>query len=31
MFSDELMEVMLEEGEIDPDLIRAAMRKGTLA
>jgi elongation factor G len=31
MFSDELMEVMLEEGEIDPDLIRAAIRKGTLA
>ena len=31
MFSDELMEVMLEEGEIEPDLIRAAIRKGTLA
>lgn len=31
MFSDELMEVMLEEGEIDPELIRAAVRKGTLA
>ncbi len=31
MFSDELMEVMLEEGEIDPALIHAAVRKGTLA
>jgi len=31
MFSDELMEVMLEEGEIDPDLIKNAIRKGTLA
>jgi elongation factor G len=31
MFSDELMEVMLEEGEIDPALIQAAVRKGTLA
>ncbi len=31
MFSDELMEVMLEEGAIDPDLIRDAIRKGTLA
>ena len=31
MFSDELMEVMLEEGDIDPELIRAAVRKGTLS
>ena len=31
MFSDELMEVMLEEGEIDPALIHAAVRKGTLS
>ncbi|MBU4394769.1 MAG: elongation factor G, partial [Proteobacteria bacterium] len=31
MFSDELMEVMLEEGEINPELIRDAIRKGTLA
>jgi len=31
MFSDELMEVMLEEGEIDPALIHDAVRKGTLA
>jgi elongation factor G len=31
MFSDELMEVMLEEGDIDPDLIKSAIRKGTLA
>ncbi len=31
MFSDELMEVMLEEGEINPALIHAAVRKGTLA
>jgi elongation factor G len=31
MFSDELMEVMLEEGEIDPALIQAAVRKGTLS
>ncbi|MCX5869602.1 MAG: elongation factor G [Deltaproteobacteria bacterium] len=31
MFSDELMEVMLEEGEIAPALIQAAVRKGTLA
>ena len=31
MFSDELMEVMLEEGEIDPELVRAAVRKGTLS
>ncbi len=31
MFSDDLMEVMLEEGEIDPNLIRDAIRKGTLS
>jgi elongation factor G len=31
MFSDELMEVMLEEGEIDTQLIYDAVRKGTLA
>ncbi len=31
MFSDELMEVMLEEGDIDPALIHAAVRKGTLS
>ena len=31
MFSDELMEVMLEEGNIDPALIHAAVRKGTLS
>jgi elongation factor G len=31
MFSDELMEVMLEEGEIDPRLIYDAVRKGTLS
>jgi len=31
MFSDELMEVMLEEGDIDPALIKDAIRKGTLA
>jgi elongation factor G len=31
MFSDELMEVMLEEGDIDPGLIQAAVRKGTLS
>ena len=31
MFSEELMEVMLEEGEIDPQLIRDAVRAGTLS
>ncbi len=31
MFSDELMEVMLEEGEVDPELIHEAVRRGTLA
>lgn len=31
MFSDELMEMMLEEGDISPDLIHAAVRKGTLS
>ncbi len=31
MFSDELMEVMLEEGEIDPKLIYDAIRQGTLS
>ncbi|MDR3630997.1 MAG: elongation factor G [Desulfocapsaceae bacterium] len=31
MFSDELMEVMVEEGEIDTQLIYDAVRKGTLA
>ncbi len=31
MFSDELMEAMLEEGEIPVELIRDAIRKGTLA
>jgi elongation factor G len=31
MFSDELMEVMLEEGEIDTQLVYDAIRKGTLA
>jgi len=31
MFSDELMEAILEEGAIDPELIRAAVRKGTLS
>ncbi|CAK8712931.1 Elongation factor G 1 [Candidatus Electronema halotolerans] len=31
MFSDELMEAMLEEGEIPVELIQAAIRKGTLA
>jgi elongation factor G len=31
MFSDELMEIMLEEGEIDTQLIYDAVRKGTLA
>ncbi len=31
MFSEELMEVMLEEGEIDPQLIYDAVRKGTLS
>ncbi len=31
MFSDDLMEVMLEEGDIHPDLIQDAIRKGTLA
>ncbi len=31
MFSEELMEVMLEEGEINTDLIYDAVRKGTLA
>lgn len=30
MFSEELMEAMLEEQEIDPALIQAAVRKGTL-
>jgi elongation factor G len=30
-FSDELMEVMLEEGEIDTQLVHDAVRKGTLA
>jgi elongation factor G len=30
-FSDELMEIMLEEGEIDTQLIYDAVRKGTLA
>jgi elongation factor G len=31
MFSEELMEVMLEEGEIDPQLVRDAVRIGTLS
>ena len=31
MFSDELMEVMLEEGEISEELVRDAIRKGTLS
>lgn len=31
MFSDELMEAMLEEKEIAPELIHKAIRKGTLA
>ncbi|MGX9728561.1 MAG: elongation factor G [Candidatus Electronema sp. VV] len=31
MFSDELMEAMLEEGEIPAELIRDAIRKGTLS
>ena len=31
MFSDELMEAMLEEGEIPVELIRDAIRKGTLS
>ncbi len=31
MFSDELMEVMLEEGEVDTKLIYDAVRKGTLS
>lgn len=31
MFSDELMEAMLEEREIAPELIHEAIRKGTLA
>jgi elongation factor G len=31
MFSDELMEIMLEEGDIDIQLIYDAVRKGTLA
>lgn len=31
MFSEELMEALLEEGEIDPQLIYDAIRKGTLA
>ena len=31
MFSDELMEIMLEEGEIDAQLVYDAVRKGTLA
>lgn len=31
MFSDELMEAMLEEKEIAPELIHEAIRKGTLA
>ncbi|WP_420207906.1 elongation factor G [Candidatus Electronema sp. JC] len=31
MFSDELMEAMLEEGDIPPELIRDAVRKGTLS
>ncbi|MBW2659253.1 MAG: elongation factor G [Deltaproteobacteria bacterium] len=31
MFSDELMEALLEEGEIDVQLINDAVRKGTLA
>jgi elongation factor G len=31
MYSDELMEALLEEGDIDVDLIYAAVRKGTLA
>ena len=31
MFSDELMEIMVEEGEIDTQLICDAVRKGTLA
>ncbi|MEE4242089.1 MAG: elongation factor G [Desulfopila sp.] len=30
MFSDELMEALLEEGDIDTDLIYEAVRKGTL-
>lgn len=31
MFSEELMEVMLEEGEIDPQLVKDAVRTGTLS
>jgi len=31
MFSEELMEALLEGGDIDPELIYAAVRKGTLA
>ena len=31
MFSDELMEAMLEEGEIPVELVREAIRKGTLS
>ena len=31
MFSDELMEKMLEEAEIPPELVHEAIRKGTLA
>lgn len=31
MFSEELMEALLEEGDIDPQLIYDAVRKGTLA
>ena len=31
MFSDELMEIMVEEGEIDTQLINDAVRKGTLS
>ena len=30
MFSEELMEAMLEEEEIDPEMVREAVRKGTL-
>ncbi len=31
MFSEELMEVMLEEGDIDPQLVKDAVRTGTLS
>ncbi|MBM9606185.1 elongation factor G [Desulfopila inferna] len=31
MYSEELMEALLEEGEISPDLINEAVRRGTLA